>query len=181
MTNKHDHGWMRPSIITLALLAGTLLISGCVRETSDLDGYIAEVKARQSAPIEPIPEIKPFETFSYPTHALRDPFAPLDFSPRVETSKASGPRPDAARPREALEDYPLDTLRLMGTLQQKNNLWALVRDPSGTIHRVQTGNHLGKNHGRITQISEREVRLRELISDNAGGWIEREAALAAKE
>lgn len=181
MTYTQDTGWMRPALISFTLLALAILGSGCVRDTTDLDNYITEVKARRSAPIEPIPEIQPFETFSYPTEPMRDPFAPLDFSPRTETARSSGPRPDEARPREALEDYPLDTLRLMGTLQQKNNLWALVRAPSGTIHRVQTGNHLGKNHGRITHISEREIRLRELIPDNAGGWIVRDAALAAKE
>lgn len=164
---------------TLLVLAG--LMTGCVRDTSDLDRYIADIKARPSAPIEPIPEIKPFETFTYPDEPLRDPFAPLDFTPRVEAAKSTGPRPDAGRPREALEEYPLDTLRMMGTLQQKNSLWALVRDPGGTIHRVQAGNHLGQNHGRIIGIDEREVRLRELIPDSAGGWIEREAALAAKE
>lgn len=181
MMYRQGDDWLRPAILTLTLLLSSLVISGCIRETSDLDSYIAEVKSRKSAPIEPIPEIKPFETFSYPTQTMRDPFAPLDFSPKVETRKSGGPRPDAARPREALEEYPLDTLRLMGTLQQKSSLWALIRDPGGTIHRVQTGNHMGKNHGRITQISETEVRLRELISDNAGGWIVRDAALVARE
>lgn len=179
--DRSTHGKTHPLLLAAALLASASLVSGCIRDTSDLDRYITDIKARPSGPIEPIPEIKPFETFTYPDGPLRDPFAPLDFTPQIEPARSSGPRPDAARPREALEDYPLDTLRMMGTLQQQNSLWALVRDPSGTLHRVQIGNHLGQNHGRITAINEHEVRLRELIPDGAGGWIEREAALAAKE
>lgn len=166
---------------TLSTLAITLLLAACARDTSDLDRHIAEVKSRPSAPIEPIPEMKPFESFAYPDDVARDPFAPLDFMPKMETSKNTGPRPDMDRPREILEDYPLDTLQMMGTLQQKNDLWALIRDPSGTIHRVQPGNHMGQNHGRITGISDEAVTVRELVPDNAGGWIERQAALAAKE
>lgn len=166
---------------SLAVLVLMLAIAGCARDSSDLQQYISSVKARPAAPVEPVPEIKPFESFVYPEQQLRDPFAPLDFAPARAVAKTGGPRPEQGRPREILEDYPLDTLRMMGILQQKNSLWALVRDPSGTIHRVQTSNYLGQNHGRIIDISERAVKLRELIPDGAGGWIEREAILAAKE
>lgn len=167
-----------------ALAAGLLVLTaaaGCARDSSDLDRYISEIKARPTAPIEPIPEIKPFQSFSYPDEQLRDPFAPLDFAPAKSVAKSDGPRPDPGRPREILEDYPLDTLRMMGILQQKEHLWALIRDPSGTIHRVQNSHYMGQNHGRIIGISEQAVKLRELIPDGAGGWIEREATLAAKE
>ena len=165
------------AVVLLALAA----LAGCARDSSDLERYISEVKARPAGPIEPIPEIKPFESFTYPEGALRDPFAPLDFSPAQASSQAGGPRPDPNRPREILEDFPLDTLRMVGILQQHDNLWALIRDPSGTIHRVQTNNYLGQNHGRIIEISERAVVLRELIPDGMGGWIEREASPAARE
>lgn len=179
--NRPAGGHTHRRLLAAALLAAVGLSAGCARDTSDLDGYLAEVKARRSLPIEPIPEIKPFDTFEYPDEPLRDPFAPLDFSPRNEVAKSSGPSPDMARPRELLEEYPLDTLRMMGILQQKESLWALVRDSSGTIHRVQTGNYMGQNHGRIIGINEREVKLRELIPDGAGGWMERQAALAANQ
>lgn len=183
MMPKRDPRAVGPSgsrIILTALLAAGLL-GGCTRDTSDLERYIAEVKARPSSPIEPIPEVRPFETYTYPDEPMRDPFARLDFSPQVPAGQYRGPRPDASRPRELLEEYPLDTLRMMGILQRQDELWALIRDPSGTIHRVQTGNYMGQNHGRIVAISESEVLLQELIADGAGGWIERKAALAAKE
>lgn len=174
--SHRSHRWRAAALAALLVAAG-----GCSRDASDLDRYIAEVKARPGGAVEPIPEVKPFETFVYPDEPLRDPFSPLDFAPREAVAASSGPRPDADRPRELLEEFPLDTLRMMGILQQQESLWALVRDPSGTIHRVQTGNHLGQNHGRITGITEREVKLRELIPNSGGGWIEREAAIAAKE
>jgi type IV pilus assembly protein PilP len=165
-------------------LAGLIALaaSGCARDTSDLDAWIAEVKAKPSAPIEPIPEMKPFDSFSYSSVSLRDPFAPLAFvSPQTVTASASGPRPDSSRPRELLEEFPLDTLRMMGTLQQQGNLWALVKDPGGTIHRVQMGNYLGQNHGRVVAVDEQQVSVLELISDSTGNWIERQAALAIQE
>jgi len=158
---------------------GSLLLSGCTRDTSDLENYIVQVKARKPSPIEPIPEMKPFESFVYPDDLQRDPFSAPETA--EATPDKAGPRPDAARPKELLEEYPLDSLKMMGTLHQKTNLWALVRDPSGTIHRVQIGNHLGQNHGRVTYIDDQQIKLAELIPDGSGGWVQREAALAVKE
>ena len=164
-----------PFAIALAAAAA----AGCARDTSDLDAYIGRVKSQPPAPIEPIPEMRPFVTFAYPEGGLRDPFAPIEAD--APLAAQGGPRPDETRPRELLEDFALDGLRMMGTLQQKGDLWALVRDPTGTIHRVQTGNYLGQNHGRIVTISEQQVKLVELVADSAGIWIQREAALAVKE
>lgn len=161
-----------------AAVAIAVLTSACAPSTDDLTKYIAQVKARPSTPIEPVPEMKPFDTFAYPEDVVRDPFrAPT----ATEVAATSGPRPDTGRAKELLEEYPLDTLRMMGTLQQKGSLWALVRDPDGTIHRVQLGNHLGQNHGRVTYIDEHEVRLVELVPNGSGGWDQRDAALAVQE
>jgi type IV pilus assembly protein PilP len=125
--------------------------------------------------------MKPFESFAYPGDSLRDPFEPLAFGSPKQAFVDTGVNPDRSRPRELLEEFPLDSLRMMGTLQQQGNLWALVKDPSGTIHRVQTGNHLGQNFGRVVGIDEHSVKLVEIISNSAGGWIQRDAALAINE
>lgn len=90
-------------------------------------------------------------------------------------------RPDSNRPREALEAFPLDTLRMVGTLDQGGQSWGLVRANDGTIHRVQPGNYLGQNHGRIANITEYEIELVEIVPDGLGGWIERQASLALSE
>lgn len=174
----------RQGIAFRLVLAGLIAagVGGCTRDTADLDAWLAEVKSRPSAPIEAIPEMKPFDSFSYSSLNLRDPFAPLAFvSPQVASSNGAGPRPDSSRPRELLEEFPLDSLRMMGTLQQQGNLWALVKDPSGTIHRVQMGNYLGQNHGRVVAVDEQQVSVLELINDSTGNWLERQAALAIQE
>lgn len=177
----HTHSFRRWYALTAAALL-SLTAAGCARDTSDLDAYITSVKARPAAPIEPIPEMKPFESFSYVAEGLRDPFEPLAFiSPQDVASADTGVNPDRSRPRELLEEFPLDSLRMMGTLRQKGALWALVKDPSGTIHRVQTGNYLGQNFGRVVGIDEQQVKLVEIISSSTGGWIERQAALAIQE
>lgn len=166
-------------LILAALLA--LSLSGCPHDTGDLERYIAEVKARPGSPLEPIPEVGPLETHVYPDEPLRDPFARFGAGPPAPPGRHRGPQPDPSRPRELLEQFPLDTLRMVGILQRQDRLWALIRDPRGIIHRVQTGNYLGQNHGRIVAISESQVLLQELVADGAGGWIERKAVLGANE
>lgn len=168
----------------LRLLAGMaatlLLLSGCGRDSDDLQAYMAQVKSRPAAPIEPIPEMRSFASAYYIADSGRDPFA----APRPvveQRPRHDGPRPDASRPREVLEDYPLDSLRMMGTLEQAGTLWALVRDPGGTVHRVRVGNYVGQNHGEIVAISENAIRLNELVGDGDAGWIRREAALALRD
>jgi type IV pilus assembly protein PilP len=164
-----------------SLLIVSALLAGCSPSTQDLHDYIAQTKARQSVGIPPLPEMQTFETFAFPTSIPRDPFAEQVPASRVAQRRNDGPRPDLNRPREALEEFALDSLRMMGTLQQKHQLWALVKDPTGTIHRVETGNFLGRNYGEVVAISERAVELMELTPSGEGSWEQRRAALAIKE
>jgi type IV pilus assembly protein PilP len=99
----------------------------------------------------------------------------------VAQASGNGIKPDFDRPTEPLEEYPLDSIRMVGTLEQQDNTWALILDTDDTIHRVQTGNYMGQNHGKITRITEFEVELTEIIPDGLGGWVERPAAVAISE
>ncbi|MFN2339058.1 MAG: pilus assembly protein PilP [Gammaproteobacteria bacterium] len=160
-------------------------LAGCGgANTQDLEQYVQEVSAQQPTRIEPLPEFKPFETFLYQAADLRSPFRPMD-SVRPDRQMiqegGSGIRPDLQRPREPLEEAPLDALRMVGTLEQFGESWALVRMNDGTIHRVQPGNYAGHNHGKITRITEDRVELTEIIPDGLGGWQERQASLALSE
>lgn len=164
----------------IKLLVGVnllLSLSGCHDDTSDLSHYIAKVKARAPAPIEPIPEVKPYVRFIYPGHEL-SPFDPKILAPDKNGQPESGVMPDANRVPEFLEGFPLDSLRMVGTVYQGNDLWALIRIPDGTIHRVRAGNYLGKNHGKITKVEEMRVTLQELVDNGFGGYKERENAIA---
>ncbi len=164
-------------------VAGTVLVavmlSACSESMDDLDKYIGSVKARPADPITPIPPVKTFTPYAYAGETGRDPFRQSisEGSDDERTSNGTGPRPDFGRSKEYLERYELDTLSMVGTFSNDESFWSLIRDPEGVIHRVPVGNYIGKNHGKVVDISHTEVYLSELISDGAGGWLVREASI----
>jgi type IV pilus assembly protein PilP len=178
---------MKPYFKRAGQLAGVvlmaLMLTACSEDMSDLDQYIAQVKARPAEPIPPIPPVKSYTPYEYEGLTGRDPFRQsiTEGSDDVRSTKGTGPRPDFDRPKEYLERYELDTLSMVGTFSKEESYWALVRDPEGIIHRVPVGNYIGKNHGQVVNISSTQVGLSELISDGAGGWLVREASIALGE
>lgn len=163
---------------SLALVAVALL-GGCSRDMSDLELWIEEQKRRPAARIEPLPQIQPYETFVYTAHDQRTPFRPSATQPQAGV--VDGISPDPTRTREYLEEFPLDTLRMVGTVTMGAENYALIRSRDGAVHRVRVGDYLGQNHGRITAISEIGIDLIEIIPDGMGGWAERRAAIALSE
>lgn len=162
----------------IALLAvASVFVAGCGAGMDDLDAYILEVKARPGGRIEPLPEITPYEVFTYIADAegVRSPFTPD--SPQAAGMPGSGTRPDETRIREHLENFSLDTMRMVGTLDFGEQTYGLVQTSDGLIHRVLPGNYMGQNDGRVTDISESEINLVEIISDGIGGYVERDAAV----
>lgn len=163
----------------VVMLAAGLVLAACGSDMDDLDQYINEIKARPGGRIEPLPEITPYEVFSYTAdvEGFRSPFVPD--SPQVASGSADGgTRPDETRSREFLESFPLDTLRMVGTLQLGDTNFGLVQTSDGLVHRVVAGNYMGQNDGRIVAIRDSEIELIEIISDGIGGYLEREAAVA---
>jgi len=160
--------------LLMALVAFGL--TACDRDSDDLKKYIDDVKARPGGRIEPLPEITPYEVFSYiaDEQGLRSPFRPD--TPQA-AGGGTGPRPDDDRSREYLESFSLDSLGMVGTLNINDTMYGLVQTSDGLIHRVIPGNYMGQNDGRITEISESEIALVEIISDGIGGYIERDAAV----
>ena len=159
------------------------LLSGCGEGLSDLRQYVESVRAKPPGRIEPIPEFQPYQNFEYTSHDLRDPFKLVDFR-RPELDEAaladlgSGLRPDIDRVKEPLEDFPLDTLRLKGTIDDKQGVkWGLIFAPDNTIHRVIEGNYMGQNHGRIISVSDQTIELTEIVPDGLGNYIERSSAV----
>lgn len=170
--------------LCIASLSGMLI--GCSADpTADLEEYARITKSQQKSSIEPLPEFKPYESFTYQAADLRDPFTAPEFShvqPSTQTTASNnGITPDFDRPSEPLEEFPLDSLRMVGTLEQHESHWALINDTDGTIHRVEPGNYAGQNHGKITRITEYEVELTEIVPDGIGGWMERQASIAISE
>jgi len=164
--------------LTLMILLIGFGFAGCGGDMDDLDRYINEVKARPGGRIEPLPEIKPYEVFTYVADAenFRSPFVP-DSPQAAVGSAGGGTRPDPDRSREFLEQFPLDTLRMVGTLELGETNYGLVQTSDGLIHRVVSGNYMGQNDGRIVSVNESEIELIEIISDGIGGYLERDAAV----
>lgn len=170
---------------TLLLPLFCVLMAGCGGDDfSDLNRYIQEVKARPKGPIEPLPEIKVVETFVFKPDGLRDPFRAVEKSSEdsgLDLAGVAGIKPDTERRKEELEAYSLDTLRMVGTLTNQKGLWGLVKAKDGTIHRVQVGNHMGQNYGKIIRILEDKIELMEIVPDKPGTWREQQASLALAE
>lgn len=165
----------------MALLFAATLLGACGRgvtsgpgDASNLQKWVAEVKKRPAPALEPLPVMQQFETFEYAAQSLRDPFSNA-FS--LE-SGAGGPRPDPNRRKQPLEDFPLDSLDMVGTLGQGGTLVALVRAPDKVTYRVRPGMYLGQSDGRVTSVSDSKIELVELVPDGAGGWLERPAAIS---
>ncbi len=167
----------------VALALAVLFLAGCTdRNMQDLEDFVAEVKARPPTPIDPIPQIRQAETFLYIGDDRRNPFVPTqEIADVLEQPREEGPRPDPNRRKEELEFFPLDSLKMVGTLDRDGQVWGLVRTPDGTIHRVKTGNYLGQNDGRIVGIEEERIHIVELVPNGRGGYLERRASLTLGE
>lgn len=175
---------MNASTVTRILLVtlGMLMLSACSADMSDLQQFVEQEKRKKPGPIEPLPQIQPYESFTYQAQNLRSPFQPDTQAPGPESgaeavASDNGIAPDTNRNKEYLEGFPLDSLDLKGTVQKQGELFALVTDPDGALHPVQVGNYLGQNYGQIIAITETEIRLTEIIPDGMGGWMERRAAI----
>ncbi|WP_157268460.1 pilus assembly protein PilP [Azohydromonas aeria] len=176
----------RPAAVLLALL-GAALLSACQREPDDLRDWIAAQRQAASAPTLPplalsgLPALPAWDSDAGP-----DPFDPRRLEPNAATAAAAASEPGALpateqrRTAEPLEAYPLESLRMVGTLQRGGRIHALVQAP-GLLLAVQPGDHLGTNRGRITRITEKSVQLREWVRDSGGGWSERGATLELQE
>jgi type IV pilus assembly protein PilP len=159
----------------VGLVAATL--SACSGADDDLTAYIDEVKARPGGRIEQLQPPEPAPTFAYVPGARRSPFQPDAPQRRLSNDPNAVDGPDQNRPREFLEQFPLDTLRMVGSLADRRASFGLVQSSDGLVHRVRVGDHMGQNYGRIVAISDSEIKLMEIISDGLGGYLERPAAI----
>lgn len=171
-----------------ALASAALLIGGCVsHDISDLEAWTKQVLAKPGGRIKPLPAIKPYEAYTYQgaKEDKRDPFQPF-YQVRQAQQEQGGDSGLTAemeheikdRNREELEQYELDSLKMVGTMQDKNEEWGIILDPDGVVHRVKVGNYMGRHIGKITNIFEDHIELREIIKTPQGRWEERQASVA---
>ncbi len=172
---------------SLRWVAGGLicvLLTAC--SSDDLDDvreFVKNAHADKKPKVEALPEIKTQESFAYVGTNLPDPFASFNLKPSA-AGKGSGagvPGPDPNRRKEPLEDYPLDSLKMVGTITRGKQAFAIIQAPDGTVQKAKVGDHVGQNSGLVTKVTEEKVELIELIQGPLGDWIEREANLALLE
>jgi type IV pilus assembly protein PilP len=156
-------------------------LSACSGEQySDLRQFVKESDNLPHGRIAPLPDVKPYEPFTYDAYNLIDPFKPRKIEP-PKSAAGGGVQPDLARRKEPLEAYPLENLRMVGTLQQNKQTYALVKSPDNNLFRVKSGNYLGQNFGLVTDISESTIKLKEIVQDSGGDWTERVSTLMLAE
>jgi type IV pilus assembly protein PilP len=164
------------------IIIGALLLAACNGEQyGDLKDELNRLTKDLPRRVEPLPVVKPYEPVPYEAGNLPDPFGPAKIELAIKVSPgASKLRPDESRPKEPLEAFPLESLRMVGVLQQGKLTFALVK-ADASLYRVKSGNYMGQNFGLITQVTESEIKLRELIQDASGDWAERASTLQLQE
>ena len=162
---------MKRLLVPVALV----VLGGCSSEMSELRDFVKQSDKGLPRKIEPLPAVKPFEPFTYEGFDLPDPFKPRKLvTPRE--GGGGGLAPDLNRRKEPLEAFPLEQLKMVGTLSQGQDTYALVRADK-TLYRVKKGNYMGQNFGLITDVTESEIKLKEIVQDSAGDWAERQSIL----
>jgi type IV pilus assembly protein PilP len=172
----HKYQWLSSLLLILS-------VSGCANPNlGELQKYIADKKAEPPGRIDPLPEIQQIETFLYTEAGRRNPFVDTS-NEQAEASNVAenGLKPDLNRRKEELESYPLDSIRMVGTVEQAGVAWGLVMTKEGTVHKVKNGNYMGQNHGRIMLVAEDRIELNEIVQNGSGGYIERQASIALAE
>ena len=159
----------------LLLPIAVTVLGGCSSEIDELKQFVRESDKGLPRRIEPLPAVKPFEPFAYEGFDLPDPFKPRKLSAPKEGG-GGGIAPDLNRRKEPLEAFPLEQLKMVGTLSQGQDTYALVRAEK-TLYRVKKGNYMGQNFGLISDVTESEIKLKEIVQDSAGDWAERQSVL----
>ena len=170
MFSKRKNNWL---LVGLACLAASAL-AGCSSKNAELEQFIAETEREPGGRVEPLPELKPYESYAYESASMRSPFMPGGSG----AGSSGALRPDSRRNREFLEQFSLDTLRMVGTLRLSDRTYGLIKTKDGLVHRVLPGNYLGQADGRVTEISPSKISVVEIVPDGLGGYMERPASLA---
>ena len=168
---------------TLITALSCLVLGGCSSERH-LDEVRQFVKESDNTPrgrIPPLPEVRPYEPFEYAAFDLVDPFVPRKIEPPKPSGVARGLQPPKDHVKGPLEAFPIENLKMVGTLQQKKDVYALIKAPDNNLYRVKTGDFLGQNFGRVTDINESTLKLKELIQDSGSEWKEEERTLLLQE
>ena len=162
--------------LLIGALACVALVACSGEEHSDLRQFVRDSDNMPRGRIPPLPEVKPYEPFEYAAFDLVDPFIPRKIEP-PRSAKPDPRLPDPNRRKGPLEAFPLENLKMVGSLSQKKEYFALIKTPDNNLYRVRMGDFMGQNFGRVIDITESSVKLKELIQDSGNDWKEEERLL----
>lgn len=172
-------------LLRAALVASlALVLAGCSDNMNDLRSFVAKARAQKVTKIAAIPQMTPYVPFTYEQNDRRDPFVPAGNDEHAKTPTVAADstiHPDFNRPRQALEQYPLDALHMVGTLSFNKVQYAMVSAPDGVVHRVTVGDYMGQQFGRVVKITSTQVDLSEIVPNGFGGWERKPTKLALVE
>ena len=167
---------------TLLIVAALLALTGCgERHLDEVKQFVKDSDKLPRGAIKPLPEVKPYEAVAYNAFDLVDPFTPRKIEPPKGAKGGGGLQPDFNRRKEPLEAFPLENLKMVGVLQQNRVSHALIKTPDNNVFRVRAGNYLGQNFGRIVNVTESSVVLKEIVQDSSGSWEEKDQTLLLQE
>jgi len=160
-----------------------IIVNACSGgSVSDLEEHIQSSRSKHKGTIEPLPAITPYESYRYHAGKERDPFKPsVSLVKSISINTGNGVRPNDKRNREDLERFALESLSMVGVMNNQGLTWGIIKAPDNAIYRVRKGNYLGLNHGRILSIKENKIDVREIVTDGMGGWIERPNTISLSE
>ena len=174
--------------VLILLTAGAVLtgLAGCTANDEDLRQWMAEQRRTTTPKVTPLTEPTRYMPLAYAGGAAVDAFSSERLTQVLR--RDSGPlgggiallTSELNRRKEPLEAYPLDAMTMVGSLDKGGQKEALLK-VENLLHQVRKGNYLGQNYGRVTQITESEITLREIVQDAAGEWIERGTTLQLQE
>lgn len=169
---------MNRLLFLASIILSVMAIAGCQqKQKENLTVFVANAAKMEPQEIEPLPNIKPIEPYAYTAQDLPDPFDIENLKPKQVVSTRSGEGPDTNRRREPLENYPLDALKMVGTLFRENEQRVIIQTPEGAVQTAVVGNYVGQNYGQILSIDENEVKIKEQVLNSAGTWVERDASI----
>ena len=170
---------MKAAVMKTTLPLIFLMLVGCQQnEFSDLKAFMQQAGQGTQPALEALPPLKQVTEYTYEPGELPDPFKPRIMK---STKSGGGLQPDMSRQKEVLESFPLDSLKMVGTIKQKGQMFALIKAPDNVLHKVKKGNYMGQNFGLVVGINDSGVELKELTQDGAGDWTESQATVALQE
>jgi len=172
---------MRMIRLSVPLLAGAALLAGCSdSDVAEINSWMSDVKKDTRVSVKPLSEPKTFLPFAYGVREEPDPFDPNKLLAELARAAAASSdnllRPDMNRRKEFLEGFPIDTMKMVGTLNKGGVSWGLIQIDRA-VYQVKAGQRLGQNFGRITGVADSAISIKETVQDAGGEWVERDSKL----